>query len=186
MTKLITKLIPNGEIAIKYKDVCDTIVDALLSEGYVVMLSREEDFYIINYVWADESDRNNVVFMSKDTFEERFYEEDEEDIEARQYKLDRLEEDAKESVWNITKKLLVSFPSQIEEIFGVSDKSEKEKDRFWVTFPDQYPYSVVEAKIRDWDRKRMEPIEDAVMEEAIKAWDNYRDEEINDSDDYVI
>lgn len=62
------------EIAIKNKEKALEVLGILVDEEYCVMFSREEDLYIINYEYSEYSDRNNVVFMSKDEFEEKFIE----------------------------------------------------------------------------------------------------------------
>lgn len=62
------------EIAIKNKEKALEILSTLVDEEYCVMLSREEDLYIINYEYSEYSDRNNVVFMNKGEFEEKFIE----------------------------------------------------------------------------------------------------------------
>lgn len=65
------------EIAIKNKEKALEVLGILVDEEYCVMFSREEDLYIINYEYSEYSDRNNVVFMSKDEFEEKFIEMEE-------------------------------------------------------------------------------------------------------------
>ena len=62
------------EIAIKNKEKALEVLSTLVDEEYCVMFSREEDLYIINYEYSEYSDRNNVVFMSRDEFEEKFIE----------------------------------------------------------------------------------------------------------------
>ena len=62
------------EIAIKNKEKALEVLSTLVDEEYCVMFSREEDLYIINYEYSEYSDRNNVIFMSKDEFEEKFIE----------------------------------------------------------------------------------------------------------------
>lgn len=62
------------EIAIKNKEKALEVLSVLVDEEYCVMFSREEDLYIINYEYSEYSDRNNVVFMSKDKFEEKYIE----------------------------------------------------------------------------------------------------------------
>ena len=50
-------------------------VEAMLTEGhYVVMLSREEQLWIVNYQYSDTCNRNDVVFMSREDFEEEYCE----------------------------------------------------------------------------------------------------------------
>ena len=46
------------------------VAKALLDENYVVLLSYEEDLLILDYEWAPNSDRNDVVFQSRDDYEE--------------------------------------------------------------------------------------------------------------------
>ena len=49
------------------------IAEELLSNGnYVVMISREEQLWIVNYLYADNCDRNDVVFMSREDYEEEW------------------------------------------------------------------------------------------------------------------
>ena len=39
----------------------------MLTKGhYVVMLSREEKFWIVNYLYSDLCNRNDMLFMSQD------------------------------------------------------------------------------------------------------------------------
>jgi len=44
------------------------VAKALLDENYVVLLSYEEDLLILNYEYAPDSDRNYVVFQSRDEY----------------------------------------------------------------------------------------------------------------------
>ena len=62
-----------GEISVRTAEDAYHILDALLNgeNDYCVMLSREEDLWIINYVYARNSDRNKVVFMDRDEYESR-------------------------------------------------------------------------------------------------------------------
>lgn len=62
-------LIPQTEIAFKDKQTALEIMAALIEEDYVVMLSKEEELYIINYLWSPTSDRNDVVFVSREEFD---------------------------------------------------------------------------------------------------------------------
>lgn len=67
-------LVTNNEIAIHSKENAIKIAEILLEENYVVMLSREEDLYIINFEYSQYSDRNDVVFMDRETFEQEYIE----------------------------------------------------------------------------------------------------------------
>ena len=46
------------------------VAQALLNEHYVVMLSYENNLLIVNYEYSHNSDRNDIVFMSRDEYEE--------------------------------------------------------------------------------------------------------------------
>lgn len=63
-----------NEIALKEKSTAFKIAELLVDEDYVVMISKEEDLYIVNFEWSKGSDRNDVVFMDKEEFEERYIE----------------------------------------------------------------------------------------------------------------
>lgn len=77
---MITNLeyIPKTEITIdSYEDAVE-LARILLDNGYAVLLTREDDLTIINYIWAEgygcnEANRNNVVFCSIEDMHE--YEE---------------------------------------------------------------------------------------------------------------
>lgn len=45
----------------------------LLRNDYVVMLSQEENLWIVNYEWSPTCNRNDVVFISRDEFEDEFF-----------------------------------------------------------------------------------------------------------------
>ena len=61
------------EIALHNKETALKLVDLLVDEDYVVMLSREEDLYVINYLYSKYSDRNDVVFMDRGEFDTEYY-----------------------------------------------------------------------------------------------------------------
>lgn len=59
-----------NEIVCKNINLGMKLAEMLLQEDYVVMLSREDDFLVINFLYADGADRNEVVFMQHDEYEE--------------------------------------------------------------------------------------------------------------------
>lgn len=63
-----------NEIAIRNKEAAMRVISYLIEEEYCVMLSREEDLYIIDFEYSKYSNRNNVVFMSREGFEQKFEE----------------------------------------------------------------------------------------------------------------
>ena len=48
----------------------DEVVKSLLEEEYVVMISREDEFYVVSYLYVPGSDRNKVVFRTIEEQEE--------------------------------------------------------------------------------------------------------------------
>lgn len=63
-----------NEITVSDKESAMKIANILVDEEYCVMLSKEEDLYIIDFEYSEFSDRNNVVFMNREDFEQRFKE----------------------------------------------------------------------------------------------------------------
>lgn len=71
--------ITNNEIAFHDKYNAQRVVALLLEEGYVVMISREENLYIVNYVWSpNDANRNDVVFNSREVIEDIIFNTEEE------------------------------------------------------------------------------------------------------------
>lgn len=72
-----------NEIVFKNHNKGLEVAKALLDEDYVVMLSYEDQFLIVNYEWSEHgADRNDVVFMSRYEYDEemnKLYEEGYED-----------------------------------------------------------------------------------------------------------
>ncbi len=64
----------NNELSFYNHERGMAVAKALLDEHYVVLLSYEDNLLIINYEWSPITDRNDVVFMRRDEFEERFIE----------------------------------------------------------------------------------------------------------------
>ena len=178
----MSKLIPNEELTFHSWENCRTVMDILLDEGYVLLLSRECDLYILNYIWTSEAEpnRNDVVFMDRAEFEEKFYEYDPDDCYYERFTTKEAREDGEQSAWNIAKKLLNASCTEIEEIFGVVDADEKTQDRFWEMWPNKITFSEAQTRVKEWDRKRMEPIEDASIDAAMEYWDQLNREKYED------
>lgn len=62
------------EIAIHDFYDATTIAEILMNNDYVVMMSREEGLYILNVIWSSGCNRNDVVFMDRGEFEEKYME----------------------------------------------------------------------------------------------------------------
>ena len=62
----------NNELAFKNYEKGLLVAKALLDEHYVVLLSYEENLLIINWEYSPESNRNDVVFMNREEFEEEY------------------------------------------------------------------------------------------------------------------
>lgn len=68
-------MIGEGELVFETPEAAFETVRQMITSGhYVVMLSREEQFWIVNYIYSDRCDRNDAVFMSRDEFDEKYCE----------------------------------------------------------------------------------------------------------------
>ena len=71
-------MIGEGELVFETPEAAFETVRQMLTSGrYVVMLSREEQFWIVNYLYSDTCNRNDAVFMSREDFEEKYVEVEE-------------------------------------------------------------------------------------------------------------
>ena len=68
------KYITNNEIVCKsYSDTL-SLAEILLSNGYVVLISKEENLFVVNYEWSSQdADRNDVIFLSREKFEDEWF-----------------------------------------------------------------------------------------------------------------
>ena len=70
----------SNEIAVHNFSSARRLAEELLENGYVVMISKEENFFIVNYVWSEhDADRNDVVFNNRETVEDILYRGDNND-----------------------------------------------------------------------------------------------------------
>lgn len=68
-------MIGEGELVFETPEAAFETVRQMLTSGhYVVMLSREEQFWIVNYLYSDLCNRNEVVFMRREDFDEKYCE----------------------------------------------------------------------------------------------------------------
>lgn len=68
-------MIGEGELVFETPEAAFETVRQMLTNGhYVVMVSREEELWIVNYLYSDLCSRNDVVFMSREDFEEKYCE----------------------------------------------------------------------------------------------------------------
>lgn len=64
-----------NEIVFNTADAAFAAAKILLENAsYVVMLSREEQFCVVNYEYSELNNRNDVVFMSRDDFYDKYTE----------------------------------------------------------------------------------------------------------------
>ena len=61
-------------MAFRNKENALKVAEILLEEDNCVLLSKEEDLYVINYEYSQYSDRNDVIFMNREEFESKYYE----------------------------------------------------------------------------------------------------------------
>ena len=69
------RYVTDNEIAVDNLADAITIQEVLLKQDYVVMISKEEQLYIINYIWSSHNaDRNDVCFQDREIVEEFIFE----------------------------------------------------------------------------------------------------------------
>lgn len=75
------RYITDNEIALSSYEETMKLVEILMDNGYVCMVSREEQLYIVNYIWSTEdyADRNAVCFQSREKVEDFIFNGDEEE-----------------------------------------------------------------------------------------------------------
>ena len=62
-------------VAVHDYDQACALSKILMDNDYVVMLSMEEQLYIVSAIWSERhADRNDVVFMDRYEFEEKYVE----------------------------------------------------------------------------------------------------------------
>lgn len=62
-------------VAVHDYDQACALTKILMDNDYVVMLSVEEQLYIVSAIWSERhADRNDVVFMDRCEFEEKYEE----------------------------------------------------------------------------------------------------------------
>lgn len=64
----------NAEIAFTNHENAFEVAQKLIEENYVVMISQEEQLYIVNYIWVPNGARNGVVFMDRCIHEDLYWE----------------------------------------------------------------------------------------------------------------
>ena len=68
-----------SELAFETPEAAFAAVRVMLEDGhYVCMGSREEELWIVNYLYSDLCSRNDVVFMSREDFDEKYCEVEDE------------------------------------------------------------------------------------------------------------
>ena len=65
-----------SELVFETPEAAFAVVKVMPEDGhYVCMVSREEMFWIVNYLYSDLCNRNDAVFMSREDFEEDYLKE---------------------------------------------------------------------------------------------------------------
>lgn len=90
----------NNELAFKDFKSAVAVVEILINNGYVCMISVEEHLCIVNYefgVWDSINsemiaDRNGVVFMTREEFDDKLYENSEDISEVYSFNNEKIGE----------------------------------------------------------------------------------------------
>lgn len=99
----------DGELAFRDWDRALLTAENLLEEEYIVMLSREEDLIIINYMWEPLADRNRAVFVRLEEHEGSFV-----DVEAYKYLDEKLK--IEEQALDIAREILEDKDERIRQL----------------------------------------------------------------------
>ena len=67
-----------NELAFESCENCMAVARILVEERNVVLISREENLWILNFEYSHNSNRNDVVFMSQEEFYEQYEEQNDE------------------------------------------------------------------------------------------------------------
>ena len=67
---MINEYLEQSVLAFNTYDAAAAVQKILLEQGYCVMMSREEDLWILNWVWTETpADRNDVIFINRGKYE---------------------------------------------------------------------------------------------------------------------
>lgn len=68
------RYITDNEIVCKSYSDALSLAEILLNNGYVVLISKEEKLFIVNYEWSSQdANRNDVVFLNREKFEDEWF-----------------------------------------------------------------------------------------------------------------
>ena len=70
------RYITNHEIAVNNLEDALKLVQILTNQDYVTMISREENLYIVNYIYSLNCNRNDVVFQDRVAIEEEIFKDE--------------------------------------------------------------------------------------------------------------
>lgn len=66
------RLVTRNEIEFDSPDNAMNVAKVLMNEGYVVLLSKEYEFTVVNYIHTiNRCDRNDVIFLNYEEFYEK-------------------------------------------------------------------------------------------------------------------
>ena len=67
---MIKKYLDSDSLVFESYDAASKVQEILIKEGYCVMLSKEEEFWVLNWVWTERpADRNCVIFINRGDYE---------------------------------------------------------------------------------------------------------------------
>lgn len=71
---MIEKYLEQEGIAVKTYKEAAAIAEILAENDYCVMISREDALWIVNWVWSETGDRNDVIFINRGEYECKWWE----------------------------------------------------------------------------------------------------------------
>ena len=112
--------------------------------------------------------------MGREEFDDKFYEEDEDDEYDREQKIRYdVRSNTEKEVWYYAQKLMNETTSTIEKIFGVDQMSEEAQNRFWIMYPNQLTYDEVKARYQEYNELRNAALGERIMDACLADLDNH-------------
>lgn len=67
----IKDYLPQDSLTFSTYDEAATVQKILINNGYCVMMSREEELWLLNWIWPEggNADRNGVIFINRAQYE---------------------------------------------------------------------------------------------------------------------
>ena len=66
---LLKDFLPQDCLTFSTYEEAAAVQKILIDNGYCTMMGREEQLWTLNWIWAENADRNNVIFLERQDYE---------------------------------------------------------------------------------------------------------------------